>query len=608
MTTLIRFLTLLFALFPVTADAQLWESRTISISDSTCIMVLQGKYENTRVQGLTCPVEAGKSFALRYVWLNAGQISFLLAKYSDENMAPILGARPTVALNLVFERLTSIYGKYGTRGSDNFPEMIHISGPGRTSGLESTLDEEQRIPIAVPIGNLPISLRTKFKLPTFEGPIIWPDLDLVPELSAGNGWPERYRYYYDDEAEFGEGAFLRQLERGARRKRADVADRLAQCMTMHRYLSEVEFKNYWSLIDDLETELLEEKTQLWLVEPNFQSDEPMELIIDQIVSNEAYDMHADVSSEYWPPDYMLLRGTIENGSEAHCFGESGGISVRAEPRSLHAVVAVITPLAEEVVVKSAPVQVDKRTALRAELVFDDDEELPFGDVVLNKSEGDSLIIPLWLELRYDDDESPFNSSFPTPNKVEGILRKYPDSPVNFARCVPSDDGQVNCTPFIETTMGEFPSHSSAKVTPKYYTGPAYRLDNLNINGEMIGVRDVPTLALVADVFGEQGSCPFLYFEHHDGSVSYHGRVLVGANGPQNIRSESIPLPAGVRRILIREKEPELTYLTGISFDGHSTASVISAGTVRLGPRDQLSVVVPSGSENVTITGYYELLD
>ncbi|MGO8092259.1 hypothetical protein [Rhizobium leguminosarum] len=610
--------TLYLTLLPAVSDAAVVSQKNVEINGGNCIVVIQTDEasDSTTVNNMTCPQEASRAYAIRYIWLNSSQVSFLLARYSDANLAPILGEHPVVMLNPVYDNLNSIYKKYGSRFSEltemDFPNQFTFKGKNK-----STDDGNEAIPFKMSYKDIPIALRRNFLFSQFESKIVWPDSNLINSIQS-NTWPQTYKYAYS--LPDGERAsFLRDIERSARLKHAELTDNVAECMLYYKLLSKENFDGYWDRIDRLERAISDHTIETWQVDEGSDDPEGTVDIVQEASNNPTYDFYAEVTKEYWPADFLVMSGQMSSGSdEAGCEVVGGGLSTSVDPRALAVLVAVVTPVNDRIVVRSAKLAHDDRTLLRQTLSFAPEmSDAMLSDLELSKQNGKSLVIPLHMELRYDKDDFPLSeiSQGQSDNPIFKIFQKYPDASVNFRRC--EDSGEINdngearitCKSFMRQKLATFPSPEATAVTSSYFFGPAFQLKTLEIDGKIVEVRDPPEFGLVADHMGEYGSCPFAYFETADGKSLYHGRILVGANSVTRSATDTIAIPPGATKLVIKEVEPEITFLHDITFtsDKNVLRDVSFSRPAKVSPRDQLSINIPSGSISVAITGYYELL-
>ncbi|TAY13747.1 hypothetical protein [Rhizobium leguminosarum] len=600
------------------AQAAVVDQKNISIVGSNCVLVVQTDNDQGKeiVNKLTCPQDASKSYALRYIWLDTNQISLLLARYSDKNISPIFGDHPLVAKNSVYDELKSIFEKYGSKYSElsavTFPGHFTLSGKDKPETGDA-LDISFRKWYA----EVPIAVRRNIVFSRFEENIIWPDRDLSDSLQ-GQGWPSKYKYVYGSENTADEtiDLFARHLERDARRNKTTLAEMVGECTTFYQLVNKTEFDGYWDRIDQLEKALTSEEIQTWQFDGS-DADVDTEDFIQSLSSNPTYDFYADVGKNYWPTDLLVATGSISTGSDEPDCGEAGGgISLAVVPRSLYALVGVITPLSDPIVVRSARLEHDDTIKLRSMLSYaPDTTTTQLSELSLSQQNGNSLIIPLRLELRYDPDDLPLSqiSTKQGDNPIFKVFQRYPKAPVNFKRCGPDVDGpdssKIKCKSFLKQTLGDFPEPISTDVTGTYYFGPALQLKTLEINGKDVDVRDAPKFGLVVSDSGEYGSCPFAYFEMDNGSVLYQGRILVGASSPANAKIDHLTVPSGAKRLIIREIEPEITHVYSIDFSNLSnTVKNVNFSTpLRILPRQQISIEIPDGTRELTVSGYYDPL-
>ncbi|MCM2477309.1 hypothetical protein HGO38_28055 [Rhizobium sp. CG5] len=618
LTSLLQALLILLAFGPSSSLAQLVATNSTTVKDSNCVIIVQTQAEgDVTINKMTCPQDANHAYAIRYIWLNSLQASFLLAKYSDANLAPILGAHPVVMLNPVYNALDSLYKKYGTRYSELspyvFPERFSLKG-----GIKTSIpDGEEAIPFKSSFTAIPVAVRRSFLFSQFESEIIWPDSNFLDSIRS-NTWSSTYRYAYTIPEE-STVSFLRHIERNARLKRAGLTDDVAECMTYYRMIGKEEFDGYWAQIDDLEKSLADDKIKPWEISGDESDTNPDTDLIQEASKNPTYDFYAEIGRDYWPADFLVLSGTVSSGSdEPGCTVEGGGLTSSVDPRTLSVLIAVVTPVNDKIVIRSAQVVQDERKLLRTSLDF---KAAPvstgLSDLELTSENGKSLVIPLSMELRYESDDFPLSSisSDEEGRAIFNIFQKYPSSPVNFRRCedsgtvTASGEPKITCKSFMRHKLGDLPKPQATKVTSSYYFGPALQLKSLEIDGANVEVRNVPKLSLVADVVGGAGSCPFAYFQMPSGELLYHGRVLVGANSMLKSAYDAVQIPPGAVKLILKELEPEVTFLQSVEFVQSKEAVHLVAFSrpAKILPRHEVSFDIPAGSSEVRINGYYEPL-
>jgi hypothetical protein len=225
--------------------------------------------------------------------------------------------------------------------------------------------------------------------------------------------------------------------------------------------------------------------------------------------------------------------------------------------------------------------------------------------------GESLLIPLRIELRYDKNIGPISAVLANSDSTQ-THKSILGAPVskfvffdNFGR----DSKELKP---IEKLRSEFRSPAFRNVTQTYYYGKSSSLKAVSINGKSYNTRPAPASALVMNGFFEEGSCPFLLFRLSDGELSSNGRILVGADAPSLARTDEIIIPAGSRAFQIIEKEPERTYITKISLrNSQNGDEAVVARSLVLKSREGIEFNLPPNYahfDRLSISGYYERID
>lgn len=586
---------------PVLANERMQE---VPIGTGGCVIVQTIATSDTdpKVVELRCNQAQTRDASIKYLELDAYQSSLLLLGYADETLATLIGRRPAVSNNEVFRRLEGLYAEFGTlSGPDNYlanTTMI-ANDPDYNSVGFSTLDD------------IPEAIRNRIRYPTFHGQLIWPDPSASHTFFETDDWPGGFGYSFRRENdETGETSY-RRVDSDLRSSELDPADVIATCVAMARFVSQQEFLGYWARVEELANEMMRTNRGLQDIngyEPGgWRGVEATEFMY-QNAPSAVYDLIAEVTSAGFPDDFLVLTGTITNGERegGGCWQPGGGLNLYAFPRSLKTIVAVVSPVGEAVtVVDGAEVQVDTDISLRSDPQYGQAQSVTTGQIVLSRDQGTTYVIPLRIEFQYEPDTLPFlTTSTAIPfGRASELVEHYASTQLDFWLC----DGP--CELATSKRLGDLPVSPLIEPTPNYVYGEAVQLVSVNAGGERIEAAAVPRIDLYT-TWGEDGaSCPFAYFEMADGSLRYHGRVLVGANDPTLQRNEVVRVPEGAVRFILREEEPEITYVEALSFLTAGGATLASSREAMvLAPRDAVSVKIPTGAAFVELAGYYLPLD
>ena len=186
-----------------------------------------------------------------------------------------------------------------------------------------------------------------------------------------------------------------------------------------------------------------------------------------------------------------------------------------------------------------------------------------------------MVVPLRIELRYDLGKVPF--AYMRPN---GTSERFYFAIQNYGQPAVLNEGQYGAT-YVEKPISSFREPSFAEVERTYYFGEARDLAQVVIGDNAYEVRDTPRMAMLSVAGYDGASCPFLEFTEADGKTSLHGRVLIGASDASRADTETVPVPPGASKIIISEREPEISYLSEIALVDKTTGerTVLAANQV-----------------------------
>jgi hypothetical protein len=108
----------------------------------------------------------------------------------------------------------------------------------------------------------------------------------------------------------------------------------------------------------------------------------------------------------------------------------------------------------------------------------------------------------------------------------------------------------------------------------------------------------------------RGSCPYIVFLNSDGDILKEQRFLIEAIGLENERDEVISIPSGTSKILIEERDPEISYIKNIElYSGASLDRNIGheSEVIKLHQGDSYRIPIDPKHSSVKIRGYYDPL-
>src|SRR5262249_8298664 len=160
----------------------------------------------------------------------------------------------------------------------------------------------------------------------------------------------------------------------------------------------------------------------------------------------------------WPDDFLFAFGSFD----ADGCG-SGSFGFYAVPRKLFVQYAVIESATQLLDISSLTFEVDPQEELRKQIGPGEQLELPIGNITLQR--GETLVVPLHLELRYDLQEYPFQY-LAEQAKSKSIYKTITGAPVDtfsFYDNFGSADKPKN---LVRKTKGEFKPPAFQPVSQK----------------------------------------------------------------------------------------------------------------------------------------------
>jgi hypothetical protein len=541
----------------------------------TCNTVVQvveagdGNKTNLTVNG--CPLRGRDSFNVRFIWLDSVSLSFLLSDVTAPPLEKAVGRHPTILKNDIENELRRLYKKYSTAYSVENMDSWILSFTLLTGRSPITLED---------VRNIPIRDSTRLRIIDDIQSLVWVDEPATKTFLDSSDWSRGYNFQYTDL----ESDNIRSYD-----SHEEFSDSIAQCIVQWKFAAKEEFLDYWERVERLEESIKRGEVLIWDVSPPL-GDTGQGLEIPSLTNSGAYGLIKHIGRENWPKDYLLIRGRYRVGT---CGGDSlfGYI---AEPRKIFVLFAVVEPRADSLQIEGLTIKQDNQTFLRVETVENDQQVVEFSGVPVKR--GDSLLIPLRIELRYDLDEI-----IEGANDVTEAASSSDYSDVLIRSCTAGGDCKVRSRKLI----ADLPPHLPIDVARKYIYGPSQSLTHIKVNDEWFALKETPRSALVTWMGYDGASCPFLYFTMDDGVERFHGRALVGASSPGASRVERVELPDGTGFVTLKEIEPEVTRVTRLSFRGSRGEEVKSYAGFTLWAGQERRLPVPAHASSVEITGYYE---
>ena len=494
---------------------------------------------STYIQVVECnPVDPAKSFAVRYVSLDATNISFLMAGYTEKVLEPILGKSALTLKHSLYESIAALYRDYGERVSENGFPTYSFYGNKLFGDSNGGIQEE------ISFSDLPEQVRRRLRFYSGEEPIIWPQLRDSMIVRRSDGWPTNWRMTY--------------MKEGGR---VTTAVDAFNCAALYNFITRAEAAAYWDDAQAVQAASVDRSLSRDYATP---PERKVEGRGEQSFKVGHLGLRAiqAVADGPWPLDYLLRVGRLRvEGCGANTFG------FYAYPRKLFVLVGIVTAIGPSISIDGIEYKVDLRTELRKDVNETIVASERFPEQTLQR--GQSLIIPLRMELRYDFDDEP--------------VARVRDNQVSRAQYL--DIAQLKDARFSSFVKGKrwiskfkssFRPAEFSEVTRSYIAGEARSLSAVMLMGSRYAVKSAPRTAVVAIGQFDGGSCPFLSIKAEDGDWSVNGRVLIGANQPEKLRSERIPIPARTKAIRIEEREPEVSYIRTLSIiNKHGQRSVLS---------------------------------
>lgn len=369
------------------------------------------------------------------------------------------------------------------------------------------------------------------------------------------------------------------------------------CVKPYSFISKDEYEAYWHTLRDAAQAVEEDKVNPYKIVGANKGEIELNSFL-AVATSPTYDLVAHFGKSNWPEDYVVRVGRY-SAEEGCGVSDDIGFSMQAIPREPFVLFAVVTRTGSPVKIEALEVTSDNQEGLRDKASYTDMETIKdLGEPIVG--DGRSLVIPLQIELRYDNETSPFRfisgESLIAADVRDLIRREVPvfDVPVK------GSTGKFN------RRTDKLPTPAYSDIRRKYIYGRAIALKSIRLKSEEVSVRKIPAIAAYLNWHYEMGSCPFLYFLNEHGDVLDRRRVLIGADEKRRERLERISVPEGAVSVVIEEAEPEVTFITEIQVRG--SGSVESMKSIAIRPGEALGVHLALGSKEIVIRGFYNTLD
>jgi hypothetical protein len=548
---------------------------------------------STVINEVDCvPPSVEDSFSLRYIWLDATMSSLLVAGYFDSSIKPLVGTMQTVVKNSVFHRVEEIVHRFGSPIS-NGPLLQRGSSYTLMGGRGDISIDNNGDPI-------PLSVLKKLKIYDAEQAILLPDVNALRTIIGGNGWPTDYRLTYSDDT----NAFTNSTTK------KDKENASLMCALLYKPVSKEMLANYWNDIELLES-LVEKKEFRQEQVQNVKVTEGTDFRVEAL-QNPSLPAMQYFGENNWPNDFLLAFGSAFTRGCGDT--ETYNIGFYAQPRKLFTLVAVIQGKANSIEIQRMNFNVDPSDGLHTLATGTKIEAAPPGSIVLQR--GQTALVPLRIELRYDLDETPVRPVVDSTDakKLYTKINSMPSDPFEFRAkdtAANTDTKQPPLRTVFQKAKSAFRAPEAMAVTKTYVFGLAYDLKDITLRGQAISVRSAPASALAFVGDTGVGSCPFLFVGADSEQFIKLGRILIGASAESLTRREQIKLPAGTRFFYISEQEPEVTHIQEVIASDEEGFTEVLAQNVELRPGWSKKFEIPErlkGRVQLDVRGYYKRLD
>jgi hypothetical protein len=481
--------------------------------------------EKTRIDQGRCadPSNPEQAIKIRYVWLDSISASFLLSGKPIGALADSVGAKPYVSRNKVTEELRNIIKRFGVVSAARKTLEFHQTAP--SASLENI-----RAGFSIFYG-----ADNNTRIYNLPNDVVMPEIALYQELLNGGDFPPEYSFYYHQ-------------------PRETLDDQqIMQGTIPWRYLSPADLRHYrentrrvWDLArrSKIPSTLLEVVSWYSLEKDrpeNVRPEIPKEIEAMQYFTRDG-----------WPEKFLIAL----SNEDAAC-PTAGAFTVILVPRELFVQVAVIEAANGKDSLSIASLKGGEIDSTRLRLPDQDGDwkALELGFPPRNLAPGESLVVPLRLELRTQRDRL-FWADWEEAKSFYQEVQNYKGKVITFR-----NEGRILC----KKKKTAFKPPTKPEVEYAYAYGPRIRLESVLLNGHEIKLRQFDPTNVWTHFGFTEGSCPILYVhDSKDGSdpVSY-GKILQGAAGKRRERTETIWHEGSAFRLEVREEEPEIAVLNNV---------------------------------------------
>jgi hypothetical protein len=549
---------------------------------------IRSKDGTAQINQLQC---GNQSFSVRFLWLDHVLTSYLAIDYFDNSLKALVGNNPLVIHNEVHKRTSEIVRRFGvplTAESELFKQVTQTEPEMDTFfAVESNKGTTAKIKNSG-AANIPPSALRQLKLYLGSERILWPDLTALKTVAKTRQWPSNFvMHYAPARTDF------------ERRKRISE-NAVFACVGLRRFIMRDEVENYWTEMDNLERAIMSK--QLRVNDVINYSVPGSDSLKRASLNNPAVEAMAYFGEEYWPEDFLIAFGDFATSSgceneEDYRFG------FYAIPRELYTLVAVIEAQSKPLEIEGMSFFVDPQERLRTLKQGTQIERIPPGVISLNA--GQSVIIPMRIELRYNLQFRPISQQLKMFNNITQAPPKV------FHLTVKQTRNKSPAKPFIEKERDSFREPQDVHLTPSYVFGPSYSIRDITISTKPVAVRAVPAnpLTWLGSIGG--ASCPFLFVKDGREEPAMVGRVLIGAIREELTRVEDINLPQGTDAVMIGEWEPEITYLQRVTIRSkENPAETLLGENIVIRPGHSNEFIIPDAYRDhpiLNLRGYYQPL-
>jgi len=545
------------------------------------------------------------SFRIRYIWFNANSASLLFDNIITDELQQLIGTDPLIIENSTKKKIDEIWSIFSTKianedgyfysdAGDVFFETIKHGGGSQDSSQTYFLNESEE-------GKSHYKLLKDVRFYAANEHVLWPmTLDLQTAHGKQSALSDGLKLTYGIDSFENPISLLKEALSEGKKNFSSMA---YQCSLSYGFLKRSEYDSYWNEIENLYkafTNSEEFKKFATFVEPEFSEEQNLRK------TPLAFDALEYFGKNNWPDDFAFKY-------QVYNFNECGQEpAVRILPRELFIKFAVIQSVNGFYDLKRVSYLEDKSDHLRAGPNFNElnEQEKVVGEIVRKK--GQSVLMPIEIQLRYDMTKFPFR--FTRPNLVSGRLHKIiEDSGFQSLQLEEGWSGSV----ISENSISAFKDPEFSKITPSYSFGPAIQLKTVTVGDQKVDVREAPAVASIMNGEFPEGSCPILYFRMQDGSEIKYGRILIGANSEDNSKDQEITIPVNATHAIIREEEPEISFIQKIDVIDYFGDKVTHLENTALAPGQEIEIPLKGtvvskvnlshDNNRIKISGFYRTL-